>query len=269
MTAPTQRPTADRNVMLPLRRGGGDAPLFCVHPGSGFGLPYAGLLPYVDARVPVHALQARGLVTAAGLPSSLDEMAADYTEQIRRVRPEGPYRLLGWCVGGRLAFEIACRLREQGETVGLLALVSTSPPVEEPLPGPEDILRAMLLPPGADELDAELARLCRLPLDHASLHARLVRTGHPMRRLAEPVLEAVYEVYRTNEHLYRTPVTRVFDGDALSLEPTAPGGPARRSWQPYVRGGVLARGVDGRHTEMMEPGPARAIGAAVNEALGY
>lgn len=269
MTAPTQRPTADRNVMLPLRRGG-DAPLFCIHPGSGFGLPYAGLLPYLDARVPVHALQARGLVTAAGLPSSLDEMAADYTEQIRRVRPEGPYRLLGWCVGGRLAFEIACRLREQGETVGLLALVSTSPPVaEEPLPGPEEILRAMLLPPGADELDAELARLCRLPLDHASLSAHFVRTGHPMRRLTEQALTAVYEVYRTNEHLYRTPVTRVFDGDALSLEPTAPGGPARRSWQPYVSGGVLVRSVDGRHTEMMEPGPAGAVGAAVNEALGY
>ncbi|WP_328904629.1 thioesterase domain-containing protein (plasmid) [Streptomyces sp. NBC_00441] len=269
MTAPTQRPTADRNVMLPLRRGGSGAPLFCVHPGSGFGLPYAGLLPHLDARVPVHAVQARGLVTADGLPSSLDEMAADYTEQIRRVQPAGPYRLLGWCVGGRLAFEIACRLRAQGEHVGLLALVSTSPPVTEPLPGPEEILRAMLLPPGADELDAGLAGLCRLPLDHASLSAHLVRTGHPMRRLTEPALTAVYEVYRTNEHLYRTPVSRVFDGDALSLEPSAPGGPARRSWQPFVGGRVLARSVDGRHTEMMEPGPARAVGAAVNEALGY
>ncbi|MGP5019870.1 thioesterase domain-containing protein, partial [Vreelandella alkaliphila] len=50
-------------------------------------------------------------------------MADDYVETIRRIQPEGPYRLLGWSLGGALAAMIAARLEALGQDVSQLALV--------------------------------------------------------------------------------------------------------------------------------------------------
>jgi hypothetical protein len=53
-------------------------------------------------------------------------MAAASLAAIRALRPAGPYHLGGLCNGGFVAFEVARLLRDEGEDVGLLALVNTS-----------------------------------------------------------------------------------------------------------------------------------------------
>jgi len=62
-----------------------------------------------------------------GLPSSVEEMAAEGVEGIRRVQPRGPYRLGGFCFGGVVALEMARQIRESGEEVASLALIQVSP----------------------------------------------------------------------------------------------------------------------------------------------
>jgi thioesterase domain-containing protein/acyl carrier protein len=59
------------------------------------------------------------------LPKTLEQIAAEYVGLIRQYQPTGPYQLIGWCVGGILAFEIACQLRQSGQEVSLLALIDT------------------------------------------------------------------------------------------------------------------------------------------------
>jgi thioesterase domain-containing protein len=46
---------------------------------------------------------------------------------MREVQPRGPYFIGGRSLGGTIAFEMACQLREQGEEVGLLALLDAYP----------------------------------------------------------------------------------------------------------------------------------------------
>src|SRR6185369_16148080 len=41
---------------------------------------------------------------------SVEEMAARYLAEVRRVQPQGPYRLGGWSMGGLVAFEMATQL---------------------------------------------------------------------------------------------------------------------------------------------------------------
>ena len=59
---------------------------------------------------------------------TIEEMAAHYLALIRRIQPRGPYQLIGTSFGGVVVFEIALQLQHAGETVGLLAMVDTSPP---------------------------------------------------------------------------------------------------------------------------------------------
>ena len=70
------------------------------------------------------------LALRSGLPPHppVDELAAGCVREILRAAP-GPYALVGDCMGGILAFEMARRLRQDGERVALLALLDT------PFPG--------------------------------------------------------------------------------------------------------------------------------------
>ncbi len=59
------------------------------------------------------------------LPKTLEEIAAGYVQLIRRVQPKGPYLLMGWCVAGALAFEVARQLQAEGQPVANLYLMDS------------------------------------------------------------------------------------------------------------------------------------------------
>ena len=67
-------------------------------------------------------------VSPSLLPSDFRMIAARYVEVIRRVRPHGPYALIGLCAAGKVAFEAARQLGAAGEEVRLLAVVDSWAP---------------------------------------------------------------------------------------------------------------------------------------------
>ncbi|MEJ1976363.1 MAG: thioesterase domain-containing protein [Acetobacteraceae bacterium] len=62
------------------------------------------------------------------LPQTIEAIAAAYVRQLRRVEPSGPYVVIGWCLAGVVAFEVARQLRAAGETVPALVMVDTWAP---------------------------------------------------------------------------------------------------------------------------------------------
>src|SRR5207247_2436395 len=87
---------------------------------------YLALLPHVDARYPLYGLQARGLRRPEPLPTSIEEMARDYANQIRMTQPSGPYHLLGMSLGGNIAFAIAEELERRDQQIGLLVILDST-----------------------------------------------------------------------------------------------------------------------------------------------
>lgn len=74
---------------------------------------------------PFYGLQAQGLDGSCAPLTTIEEMAALYVGEIRKVQATGPYFISGYCMGGTVAFEVAQQLQQQGETVALLALFDT------------------------------------------------------------------------------------------------------------------------------------------------
>ena len=99
-------------VVLPLRSQGCRSPLFCIHPGAGISWSYCGLMKHLGLDYPIYAVQARGLARPEPLPTSIEQMAADYADQIRKTQPAGPYCLLGWSVGDLVAHAVATELQQ-------------------------------------------------------------------------------------------------------------------------------------------------------------
>ena len=100
-------------------------PLFCVHPAGGLANVYQHLAESLPADLPVHGLQSRAIAQGVAEQISLARLAADYATEIVERQPSGPYRLLGFSLGGILALAVTTVLEGRGERVELLGVVDS------------------------------------------------------------------------------------------------------------------------------------------------
>jgi nonribosomal peptide synthetase DhbF len=267
MGLPT-RPRDALEVLLPLRAGGSRPPVFCIHPAGGLSWCYAGLLRELDADQPVYGLQARGLAQPEPLPGSVEQMAADYVAQIRRVAPTGPYHLLGWSFGAVGAHAVATMLQAEGAQVGMLAMLDGYPfsgPVEPAGPGPDSLVLGSAL----DHLGIDPGSVDPDRLTPAGVAEVLASSGRGV--LDEEQLRAFVAVHAHNFHLRRGYRPLVYRGDVLvfraALGPTAAVADAGL-WQPYVDGRVHGHDVACDHHHLTWPDGMAEIGRVIRSWLG-
>ncbi len=110
-------------ALLVLRQGSAAGSLLCIHDFTCDLMAYTTLLRGLDSPLTVYGLRwAPGLGEGA---SSFEDLAGLYLQQIRAAQPAGPYRLLGYSVGGNIAWEMARQLRAAGEQVAFLGLIDS------------------------------------------------------------------------------------------------------------------------------------------------
>ncbi|WP_405386692.1 amino acid adenylation domain-containing protein [Streptomyces sp. NBC_01102] len=237
------------DVVLRLRGGSGRPALFAIHPAGGIAWCYAGLAARLGPGQPLYGIQARGLVRDEPLPRTLREEAADYVRQIRAARPDGPYRLLGWSVGGVLAHAVAAELQAAGEEVELLALLDAFPAEQwrgRPAPEEGDALTAVLRMAGF-ERTGERTR--------ADVVATLRRAGSPLAGLGDPTLSRIVDIVPNHARMMREHEHRVYDGDLLFFTAAAPRAEdwlTREAWRPHVTGRIVNHDLDCTHPQLMQ-----------------
>jgi amino acid adenylation domain-containing protein len=120
-----QSPAGKWPALVTIQVGASLLPMFIAHGLGGSLLSFIELANALGPEQPVYGLQ---------LPAFLDQhqadlriLAANFVKQVRAIQPVGPYNLAGHSSGGLVVFEMACQIMEQGETVGLLALLDCDP----------------------------------------------------------------------------------------------------------------------------------------------
>ncbi|MFE4395327.1 non-ribosomal peptide synthetase [Streptomyces sp. CB02056] len=256
--------------VLPIRPDGDAPPLFLVHSGLGFSLPYLGLARYLDPRYPLYGLQSPALDAAAPLPESIRSVAADYVRTIRRLRPHGPYRLLGWSYGGVLAHEIAVRLQEAGEQVDFLADLDGYPGrTGRDESGQDDrelLLRAL------EALGHRRDELAGPGRTRAALLDLLRREAGPLADLDEESLLRLLRLSRHHGALMERFTPGRFTGDlhlfAAAEEWTADQlADQTGRWEQHVNGRVVVHRIAAGHEYLMHAGPQAVIGRLVDAEL--
>jgi amino acid adenylation domain-containing protein len=112
-------------AVVTIQSGASLPPLFIAHGIGGSLLSFLDLAAELGPQQPVYGLQLPGFIDPR--EAELGIVAANYVRQVRALQPRGPYHLAGHSSGGLVVFEMACQLMEQGETVGLLALLDCDP----------------------------------------------------------------------------------------------------------------------------------------------
>ncbi|WP_461112655.1 amino acid adenylation domain-containing protein, partial [Streptomyces chlorus] len=257
-------------TLLPLRAGGTQPPLFCLHPGSGLSWCYGGLLKHLPPDLPLYGLQARRPSEGGSFPATMEEMAADYLAEIRRVQPSGPYRLLGWSFGGQIAYAIATLLQGRGESVELLVLVDAYPNDQE---RPKDdryrLMARNFRSAGVDVDEAELEGGVEPVF---SRYLESVRAeGGPVSQLRDEEIRDRFEVYVNNVLLMQRYVPAVFRGDAVFFTGTHNESMdvSLDMWDPYLDGRVEEHPTGVAHEDMLrDTSVLESLGEVLSAKLG-
>ncbi len=120
--------TPKPSVLVMLKSGSGPAgalPLFIVHGAGGSVMELRRLASSIEYSGAIIAIQGKGLSGEAAVAGAVDEMARDYVEAIRSVRPRGPYLLAGYSLGGLVALEMTRLLLAAREAVRPVLLIDT------------------------------------------------------------------------------------------------------------------------------------------------
>ncbi len=108
---------------------GDPMPILVFHPAGGNTSAYEALLKRLPEEQPV--------VGFDRVEGTIEERVRQYLPKLREVQPHGPYVLVGWSLGGALAYGAAQLLREQGEEVAFVGLIDVVRPSQEVVETPE------------------------------------------------------------------------------------------------------------------------------------
>ena len=261
--------------LVPIQASGSRVPLFFVHPAGGNVLCYRDLGRHLGPDQPFFGLQA-GTKGSQGR-ASVPERASRYLEALRRARPEGPYALGGWSVGGVIAFEMAQQLAGAGYQVPGLVLIDTLTPKGLPeWPGGElavpfsEALGIHQLATPALSVESFRSLDLERQLDHLLERARhagvlpAATEGREIRRLWR-IFEAV--VRSVQDY-----VPAAYPGDVLLLragdDPGGAVGPdADLGWRSYVADGLEVEWSPGEHGSIVHEPYVRAAARRLTSYL--
>jgi thioesterase domain-containing protein len=230
---------------------------------------YQALLPHLDARYPLYGLQARGLQRPEPLPATIAEMARDYADQIRMTQPSGPYHLLGWSLGGNVAFAIAEELESRGQEIGLLVILDSSLADLDAIAlnnEPWTIYNLVLaqfgyvpaLTPAEPDPEARMLELVRR------------RPGSGLEDWPEQRLRALQRVIKNNVAVARAYQPGRVHCPLLFFSATRnPPTLAEKlaSWRSFVDGPIEAVELDCDHRYIWLPKPLARLGPALSERM--
>jgi thioesterase domain-containing protein len=233
-------PAAGEQAFAPLLtiQSGQLPALFCLHPAEGLSWCYLGLARHLPDTT-IYGLQATAVPQP--LPGSFDALVDSYVARIRSHQAHGPYRLLGWSLGGALM-----------DSYPASAFAGWRAPTLQ------DALITLLSVNG--ELDADTPE---------AIYQRLLRPGSPLAALGRAGLEQLGQTALHGMQLFRASRTPHYRGDLLlfhAREREAQA-PLPASWQPYVGGRLDCIELDCNHFGMSDPGPLAAIGRELARRL--
>lgn len=199
-------------------------------------------------------------------PAGIEVLAERYVAELRRLRPEGPYHLVGHSRAGIIAWEMARQLTEAGAEMGLLCVIDALPPEVRHLP----VSRSTVVRNVVAASPRTLARKSRRRIVDLASRPAWVRRLRWQRSDQTGRLEMIDTRLRD----YRM---RPFDGRLLLVESTEPSPSLLYKTPPpaakaYEQLGLVPHGyrllqLPGGHTALVTAPLAADVAAAIDRAI--
>ena len=241
---------------LPLNIDGNQPPLFCIHPAGGYGTVYKHLSNALGKNQPVWALQARGLEIGENPDSSISEMATNYVKSILEIQTSGPFRLLGWSIGGVIAQEMAVILEGMGQSISQLILLDSPAKYSKTDDEPNiDMILYELIKEHSNTSQSSFS-LENIPekfADRLILAKKiLVNNGHisedtPLSWIERSLNQFALSVIRLNHHVFRKCAASILFFSAIDTK-----NGSETEWFSYTHSTIDIVKLDSIHSQMVD-----------------
>jgi 3-oxoacyl-(acyl-carrier-protein) synthase/thioesterase domain-containing protein/acyl carrier protein len=263
-------------VLTKVKDGIPGKELFYVHPAGGTTFCYYELARRSTEPSPVYGLSFPFSKTAE--LDTVPRTASYYLEQIRGVRPAGPYRLGGYSFGGNVAFEMAIQLQRMGEVVTELVMFDSLPPeayAGEPL-SEQDFLRSF--PRILQVAFGDASATTGPPPSSVEEVVKMARQPQWTEYTAEEY-EKFVRAWMVNHEALKTHRPRdVFRGDVTVFAAQETNDPAllqmlriqdvpAQTWQSHVAGTVTVVPVPGNHYTIFDTGHVAELAARYDQSM--
>lgn len=259
--------------LVPIQPVGTKPPLYIVHGAGGNVVNFYSLTTRIGSDQPVYGVQAQALEANERALLSIEDMAAHYLKEIRRVQPKGPYHFLGYSFGGIIVLEMAHQLHAVGESVGMLGMLDTV--AKEYMPESPDTTAKG----SAKNQEGPVAGYLRRSKGHASpkawwtffaqdLKERRVRYVTVLAgKMFSTMPVFLKDTHEINSYAARRYRPKPFPGKLTlfrALKQSEVGASSDNGWGPIFRRGIEIHEIPGDHWQVLsEPGIdvlAKAIG---------
>ncbi|KAL2831415.1 hypothetical protein BDW59DRAFT_157843 [Aspergillus cavernicola] len=274
-------------VLIHGRKKSNKTPLFLITDGAGSATAYLHL-PRFSSGMPLYAVESPFVRCPLEYNFSVEETAKMYIAAIKKVRPEGPYRLGGWSAGGAHAFEVSRQLLEAGERIERLIIIDMKipKPMPEGLEVTMDFLDKVGLTTGINRAGPALAGMSDRLKQHlgSTIKSLMHYTAQPMDASRRPEKSyLIWAEYGLAEIIGDAAFKDV--AEMMGLKEDVEGNPmeddtglaswfySRRDnfgpngWDNLL-GHVECRSIKADHFSMVTPPAANDLGKLLQEAVG-
>jgi thioesterase domain-containing protein len=254
-------------VPVEVLQDGSGVPIFCIHDGEGLSWSYRALGKYLDC--PIIGINQIPQSDEAE-PTSIRSMAASYADRLQAIYPDGPYKLLGWSLGGVVAHELAIELRRRGCLVQSLVLLDAALGAHTPRSQAIDESQILdrFLRSNHIDIPVQSEPLTYRQAEQLIQQRGAVKFALPPRQLLKFMVQSV----NANQLYLLEHVPGVFDGDMVIFSAARSGNETDssqlQSWRPYVAGDITVYSVDCAHHEMLTTGSLSMYGQQLKLSLG-
>jgi thioesterase domain-containing protein/non-ribosomal peptide synthetase component F len=238
--------------IVAVQSTGTATPLFMVHGVGGNVLNFYDLAKSLGPQQPVYGVEAQSLQPSAVPLMKLEELAAYYVNEVRKIQPSGPYQFLGYSYGGFVAYEMARQLQLAGEEVALVGMLDT--PVwrhamreeERTVPRALRQLAAVWIP------FFHRLRPFTPPEIFDALKSTILRTIYTFATASSTVIPSrLRSVYHINSFAAVNYVPKPFDGAITLLRASREKGPRDLGWGRFTSKPARIFEIPGAHLQVL------------------
>jgi amino acid adenylation domain-containing protein len=262
------------STLVPLKADGDEPALFIVHGVGGNVINFYALAMRIDPCQPVYGVQSQALLAGQPALLRLEDMAAYYVSEIRKLQPHGPYRLLGYSFGGAVVLEMAHQLRAAGEPVAPLGMLDARAKHFE------DARRSELST--QDKINKRMRRFHgntvsltwgkRLAYFYDKAKTRAIRFSCKLAatlnfKHVPSFMKSAYDINHVALNRYKP---RPYDGKMILFRATEQeyaGGPRDLGWSEIFTQGVEIHEIDGDHERIFLEPSIEILAAALHAAV--
>ena len=230
----------------------------------GLSWDYYKILKFIPKKWPVYALQAKGLNGGEKCYENFDDMVNEYLSHIKKIQPHGPYKLLGWSMGGVIAHEVGCRLQKNGQAIDLLAILDGYPVIDKSTRVNGDTFE--LLVGLISEFGYTKKDLGNSPIKNA--FKIITNEQHPLSTLTYSEFKRMLSIGANNAKLLNMHVPNIFDGNVELFKATNNSRIDQHIiWGQFVTGKIEITKIHSTHSGLMNDASLKEISKRLLKTL--